>query len=152
MSTELRVLEDEDEVRLRTWTQLSRTCQQVQKRITAALLQAGVTLAQFDVLATLHYTEGLTQQELADWLLVTKGNVTGVLDRLAGCGWTERRADQRDARANRIFLTAAGRSKIAEVLPLHDRLVLQLLSQCGLQQVSALRDGLRVLERAAQTS
>ena len=53
----------------------------------------GMTLPQFDVLATLWHGEGITQQELASRLLVTKGNVVGLIDRLCTAGLVERRAD-----------------------------------------------------------
>src|SRR5688572_632302 len=101
-----------------------RAVQLVQRRVVATLTAHGLTLPQFDVLATLRYGEGVTQQELAGRLLVTKGNVCGVLDRLERLKWVERRADPDDARANRVYLTAAGRRKIDAVLPEHDATVL----------------------------
>ena len=51
----------------------------------------GMTLAQFDVLMTLWHSDGITQQELAEWLLVTKANVVGLIDRVSAAGWVERR-------------------------------------------------------------
>ena len=69
-------------MRRRTWVRLVRVVSLIQRRIVVALAHHDVTLPQFDVLATLRFGEGLTQQELAGRLLVTKGNVCGVLDRL----------------------------------------------------------------------
>src|SRR5678815_1161324 len=135
----LPLLERPDEVRLRAWVQLARVFYRVQKRIVLALGRHDVTLPQFDVLATLRFSEGVTQQELAERLLVTKGNVCGVLDRLEALGWVERRPDPKDARANRLHLTAAGRRKIGAVLPEHDALVLRAMRECSDADVKSLR-------------
>ena len=81
--------------------------------LTEVLADHGVTLPQFDVLATLWHGEGITQQELAERLLVTKGNVVGLIDRLCGAGLIERRDDPADRRANRLHLTKAGRKRLA---------------------------------------
>ena len=62
--------------------QLARTFYKIERSISASLAAQELTLAQFDVLATLRYGEGVTQKELAELLLVTKGNVVGLLDRL----------------------------------------------------------------------
>src|SRR4051794_20242664 len=88
------------EVKVRTWVQLARTFYLIQRRIMTMLAGHELTMPQFDVLATLRFSEGVTQQELAKRLLVTKGNVCGVLDRLEGLGWVQRRSDPKDARAN----------------------------------------------------
>src|SRR3954454_12174170 len=98
----LPLYEAADEVRLRVWVQLARTFYRIQRRIVLTLNEHDVTLPQFDVLATLRFGEGLTQQELAGRLLVTKGNVCGVLDRLEALFWVERRPDPKDRRANRL--------------------------------------------------
>lgn len=142
----LPIYEAPEQAGLRTWTQLARTFLRFQRRLSQELAQHGLTLPQFDVLATLHYTEGLTQQELAEWLLVTKGNVCGVLDRLQKSGWVERRPDERDARANRLYLTPEGRSKIELVLPEHDRAVLNTVQPLGRSQAQLLRGLLEQLE------
>src|SRR5271170_2697460 len=89
----------------------------LERRMAEALGAHGLTLPQFDVLATLWHGEGITQQELADRLLVTKGNVVGLIDRVSAAGWVERRPDPEDRRANRLYLTDAGRKLLAEAWP-----------------------------------
>ncbi len=86
-------------------------------RLGQVLAAHGLSLSQFDVLATLWHGEGITQQELAERLLVTKGNVVGLIDRVGAAGWVERRPDPEDRRANRLFLTEAGRKLLAEAFP-----------------------------------
>jgi DNA-binding MarR family transcriptional regulator len=148
----LSVVETADEARLRTWVQLVRTVQRVQRRVVTALAEHDVTLPQFDVLATLRFSEGVTQQELAERLLVTKGNVCGVLDRLERLGWVERRPDPKDARANRLFLTPAGRKKVGAVLPKHDALVAGVMGTLPGPDVRTLRRLLEELDRANDES
>ena len=97
-----------------TWL---RVHNRLERRIAETLGLHGLTLPQFDVLATLGHGEGITQQELAERLLVTKGNVVGLIDRVSLAGWVERRADPEDRRANRLYLTSAGRKLLAEAWP-----------------------------------
>ena len=68
---------------------------------------------------------GLSQQQLADSLLVTKGNVCQLLDKMEGSGLLERRPD---GRVNRLFLTDQGRRVHDEVVPKHEAMLAQRFS------------------------
>jgi MarR family 2-MHQ and catechol resistance regulon transcriptional repressor len=70
--------------------------------------QLRLTPSQFDVIATLGDTEGLTCAELSTATLVTKGTLTGVLDRLEAKGLIRRTPVANDRRSTRICLTAKG--------------------------------------------
>jgi len=67
-----------------------------------------LTPSQFDVIATLGDTEGMTCSELSAATLVTKGTLTGVLDRLAAKGLIFRDAVAGDRRCIKIRLTDKG--------------------------------------------
>ena len=67
-----------------------------------------LTPSQFDVIATLGDTEGMTCAELSAATLVTKGTLTGVLDRLEGKGLINRIPVEADRRSTRICLTEKG--------------------------------------------
>src|SRR4051812_26540385 len=102
-TTPLSVIESSSDARLRSWVELLRLSQQMTQRITAVIEQrGGPTLPQFDILATLRHGDGITQQELAERLLVTKGNVCQVLDRLEKLKWVQRRGDAKDGRVKRV--------------------------------------------------
>jgi DNA-binding MarR family transcriptional regulator len=101
----------------RVATSFLRFHSRLERRMAESLGLHGLTLPQFDVLATLWHGEGITQQELAERLLVTKGNVVGIIDRTSAAGWVERRPDPEDRRANRLYLTDAGRKLLAEASP-----------------------------------
>ena len=58
---------------VRVWVTLARVYTLLDSRLGQCLAAHGLSLSQFDVLATLRHGEGITQQELAERLLVTKG-------------------------------------------------------------------------------
>jgi DNA-binding MarR family transcriptional regulator len=104
---------------VKVWVTFARVYNRLERRLGRVLAAHGLSLSQFDVLATLLHGEGITQQELAERLLVTKGNVVGLIDRVGAAGWVERRPDPDDRRANRLYLTDAGRKILSEVFPCH---------------------------------
>ena len=79
----------------------------------------GLTLPQFDIVATLGNTSGMTATELGEKTLITKGTLTGVVDRLVGRGWVERAAHESDGRCQIIRLTQSGEALFAKVFPAH---------------------------------
>ncbi len=111
----------------------------IERQLVTLLDRHDMTLPQFDVLATLLFSEGVTQQELAKRLLVTKGNVVGLLNRLETAGWVTRRPDPVDARANRLYLTVNGRRTVEKVLPDHDALIERLFGCLSDDAVTTLR-------------
>lgn len=111
----------------------------MQRRLERVLEESRLSLAQFDVLATLSTGEGITQQELAERLLVTKGNICGLLDRLEKLQLVERRADPIDRRINRIYLTTAGRQTLATALPQHQAELQEMTAALSLEETKTLR-------------
>lgn len=90
------------------WLHMVRVHARIARVEQALLAEYGLTGAQFDVLSHLASEPGLNQQMLAGRLLVTKGNVCGLIDRLETAGYVERRADPEDRRTHRLYLTLAG--------------------------------------------
>jgi len=79
----------------------------------------GLTSAQFDVIAELGGTDGLTCVELGEGTLITKGTLTGVLDRLEAKGLLTREKVKGDRRATNILLTSQGEALYKKVFPAH---------------------------------
>lgn len=150
-SHSLALYEGEAELKVRTWVQLARTFLLIQRQAVVAVAEHELTLPQFDVLATLRFSEGVSQQELAERLLVTKGNVCGVIDRLEKTGWMERRNDPRDRRTNRLYLTPEGKRKIDRVLADHDRRVEQVMRGLTVTDTIALRSLLETLQKSVES-
>ncbi|HEY0778924.1 MAG TPA: MarR family transcriptional regulator [Gemmatirosa sp.] len=123
------------------WIRTVRAYLIVSKTMERTFRAHGLTPPQFDILATLHRLPGISQQELADRMLVTKANVSFILRGMEAAGWVERRADAHDARLNLLHLTATARDTFAGVLADHDRVLAQALdgfSDDELQTVAAL--------------
>jgi len=77
----------------------------------------GLTPPQYDVIVTLGDTGGLTCKELSEKTLVTKGTLTGVMDRLEAKGLIERVAFTDDRRCTIIRLTLKGERLFRKVFP-----------------------------------
>ncbi len=102
-------------------------------------LEDRMTLARFDLLASLEREDGQTLAGLSRALLVTAGNVTGLVDRAERDGVVERRPEPSDRRVARVWLTREGRILIRELLPLHARLVHELIGGLPAQERRDLR-------------
>jgi len=110
-----------------------------------------LTLPQFDVLAELARADagGFTFVELSRLLLVTSGNLTGIVDRLEEQRLVERAPDDKDRRVIRVALTDKGRRVTGTMLPAHAADIEEILSfmpRAALTELSdllgQLRDGL----------
>ena len=149
-SWKLPVLTDPRRLPLQAWVRLIRARERIGRRLERLFARHGLTTAQFDVLATLQQGDGITQQELSERLLVTKGNVCGLIDRAEAAGWVERRPDPEDRRANRLFLTESGCQRLAETLPDHHAVIEKLLGPLGPGKLQGFVDILDDLIQAAE--
>ncbi len=130
---------------LLTWLRLARVFQKIERRATIGLRCSDVSLAQFDVLAHVAGRPGITQQELADSLLVTKGNICQLLDRMEREGVVER---VQEGRTNRLRLTEKGQDLSCRIIPAHEARIEACLSALSRQDQADLHRLLRKLERA----
>lgn len=134
--------------RLDCWLQMIRTYDQMQDEVAAQLQRHGLTLPQFEVLSSLAVSSCTNQQELARRLQVTKGNLVGLIDRLAERGWVERRPDPEDRRVNRVRITEPGKVLMEKVYPDQLAAVEAMMAKLGLDEVDALRSLLKKLDAA----
>jgi DNA-binding MarR family transcriptional regulator len=95
---------------LRIWFRFIRLHRRATNAVAGELKALGLSIPQFDLLSTLTEREGLSQQELAERLYVTKGNVSGLLDRMVEADLVERRSIPGDRRSNALHLTLKGRT------------------------------------------
>jgi MarR family 2-MHQ and catechol resistance regulon transcriptional repressor len=79
--------------------------------------QCGLTHAQFDIIATLGNTAGMSIKELGDKTLITKGTLTGVIDRLEAKGLVARERSCDDKRSFFVRLTPAGEDTFKDAFP-----------------------------------
>jgi DNA-binding MarR family transcriptional regulator len=131
---------------VRAWVRMLRLSQKVvQPALLEMLRRLGLNPAEFDILDTLAAREGLTQQDLADTLLVTKSNMTYHLCRMEERGLVDRRAE---GRKNRLYLTGEGRRLLEEALPEHEALIDERFSGLSVEERAQLDDLLKKLERS----
>jgi DNA-binding MarR family transcriptional regulator len=119
-----------------------------------------LTLPQFEVLAELARADagGFTFVELSRLLLVTSGNLTGIVDRLEEQRLVERRPDAKDRRVIRVALTDKGRKVTGHMLPAHAADIEEILAFMPRASLTALsdllgklRDGLHARAELGQT-
>ncbi len=149
---------NKSEISIRVWFRLVRLMARMQGAISDRLREIGVSIPQCDVLTTLSEKEGVSQQQLAERLYVTKGNISGLLDRLEDAGFVQRRATASDRRQYSIYLTEAGRTMAEKAIAVQHRWIastLGRLSEADLEaletQLLALRDIVRQQETPART-
>lgn len=99
------------------WLQMIRTYDHLQTQVATLLQTHNMTVPQFEVLSTLKAAECTNQQELAQRLQVTKGNLVGLIDRLTERGWVERVQVPGDRRVNRVRITESGREMFKKAFP-----------------------------------
>lgn len=107
-----------------------------------SLKPLGITRSQWWVLAFLSRRDGMTQTALAADLDLTKVAIGGLIDRMEIGGFVERRADERDARARRVYLTRAGKQLVATIRENVDAVETDILSSVS---ESELDEAARVL-------
>ncbi|SHH56690.1 MarR family winged helix-turn-helix transcriptional regulator [Massilia sp. CF038] len=79
--------------------------------------RSGLTHAQFDIIATLGNTPGMTYKELGEKTLITKGTLTGVIERLESKGLVARERCPDDKRSFYVRLTKSGEAMFESVFP-----------------------------------
>ena len=127
------------------WLRLMRVYQKVDRASSEHLKGWGLSVAQFDVLAHVGVSEGITQQELADSLLVTKGNVCQLVDKLEDRGLISR---LQQGRANLLFLTDEGRRLFEQVVPAQEAAIAERFSVLSMEEQALLYELLRKFDRA----
>ena len=107
-----------------------------------------LTVPQADVVFTLGNTQGLTCKQIGGKTLITKGTLTGILDRLEAKGLVRRMRLSEDRRSTRIQLTRAGKRVFAREFPrqiAHLKKRFQRISATELREIRSALQKLRDL-------
>jgi DNA-binding MarR family transcriptional regulator len=96
---------------LRLWLRLFTCKEVVEGEVRRRLRERfNLTLPRFDLMAQLDRTpKGMTLGELSQRMMVSNGNVTGLVDRLVEQGLIDRQPSRTDRRVQIVRLTAEGR-------------------------------------------
>ena len=111
----------------------------------------GLTPSQFDIIATLGDTPGMTFKELGEKTLITKGTLTGVVDRLEGKGLVKRVALPQDGRCSIVMLTRAGEREFKRVFLPHVDHMGKAFGKVGTADLDALQVKLAELRSILET-
>lgn len=123
---------------VRVWFRLMRLETRMRVAVSDRLRHLGLSVPQCDVLTTLTEREGISQQALAQRLYVTKGNISGLVDRLVAAGLVERRAIVADKRQHAIYLTSAGRAAAEKAIACQRRFVAETIGRLPAGKLSSL--------------
>jgi len=102
--------------------------------------QFELTPAQFDVIATLGNTSGMSMGEIGEKTLITKGTLTGVIDRLERKGLIVREVSASDRRSTIVKLTPEGDTLFHTAFPVHIADMKQHLTTFNTDELEGLRD------------
>ncbi|MBD0302483.1 MAG: MarR family transcriptional regulator [Tolypothrix sp. T3-bin4] len=107
--------------------------------------EVGLTSPQFDVISTLGNTSGMTMGELAEKTLVTKGTLTGIIDRLEHKGLVRREVPEDNRRCFNIVLTQEGEEAFESVFPAHIAYLKERFGRLDEQELEELYAALKKL-------
>ncbi len=163
MSAEPHALDSESRARgdhadhkaeLRLWLRLLTCTTMIETEIRRRMRERfDITLPRFDLMAQLERVpDGMTLGELSRRMMVSNGNVTGLVDRLVAEGLLQRRQSDTDRRAHYVSLTEAGRRSFAAMAAEHEDWVADLFADLGPGEVASLMSLLGAAKRSVQRS
>jgi DNA-binding MarR family transcriptional regulator len=139
---------------LRLWLRLLATNTLIETEVRRRLReQFEVTLPRFDLMAQLERKpHGMTLGELSQRMMVTNGNVTGLVDRLVTEAVITRTRQKSDRRSHIVSLTDKGRRQFARMAKEHESWIAAMfadLSQNDFAMLTNLLGKLKVSVRTA---
>ncbi|MEO7208101.1 MAG: MarR family transcriptional regulator [Steroidobacteraceae bacterium] len=129
---------------LRLWLRLLACSHLIENHVRKSLYaQFKTTLPRFDLMAQLErFPAGLQMGELSRRMLVTGGNVTGIVDQLERTGLIVRTEDPADRRAYLVKLTKEGRRRFGQMAVEHESWILNLFSGIPKREQRLLNESL----------
>ena len=133
--------------KLRLWLRLLRTSRSIEAELRRRFAaEFATTLPKFDVMAALSRApDGMKMTELSRHLMVSNGNVTGIVERLVAEESVERLARAGDRRATFVRLTDKGLSRFAGMAEAHAGWIDAILGNLSRAEIETLS---RLLARA----
>lgn len=133
---------------LPTLRELASTYQAFEAYSAAHIRTLDLTPAQFDIIATLGNTPGMPLKELGEKSLITKGTLTGVVDRLTDKKLVQRVASPSDGRSQTVQLTAQGVALFERIFPDHLAHLQRAFTELSPDELANLEKSLRHLREA----
>ncbi len=131
---------DRDKQKLRIWLRLLKISRQMEAEIRERLrVEFHTTLPRFDVLAALYReTDGMKMSALSSALMVSNGNVTGIIERLVSDGYVVRVPVSEDRRAMVVKLTPTGEKEFLHMAKIHEGWIASMLDSLDAKDADIL--------------
>jgi len=136
---------------LRLWLRLLTCTTLIEGEVRSRLRERfGVTLPRFDLMAQLDKAaDGMTLSDVSKRMMVSNGNVTGLVERLVESGHLDRRTSDIDRRVQVIRLTKSGRAEFRRMAAEHETWISDIFSDLTPKDV---RELMRLLAKAKSSA
>ncbi len=126
--------------RVRVWLRLLATANLIEGRLRTRLADGfDISMPRFDALAQLaRHPDGMTMTALSRRMMVTKGNISALVERLVEDGLVERMAVPGDRRSTVVRLSPAGKDRFSGIAPTMEAWVVELFSGLDDAEIDAL--------------
>ena len=140
------------EAELRLWLRLLTCTALIEGEVRSRLRDTfDVTLPRFDLMAQLDKApSGMTLGELSQRMMVSNGNVTGLVDRLVEQNMIERRPSPTDRRAMLVNLTSDGRKAFRAMARTHEGWIAEIFGEFSRNEIDQLMQLLAKTKAAAR--
>ncbi len=134
-------IENRQRLEASSWIAVVRAYQECNRRYTLMLEHFDLTIPQFDVLSAIHkHDPAATPRMIADELVVTRGNITGLLHRLQERRLVRTRSHETDGRSFYCELTPSGRRLFENARKAASRFIAEQLSPFSDDEVRDTRE------------
>lgn len=153
LDSESRLTED-DHLALKLWLRVLTCTNLIEGQLRGRLREDfGSTLPRFDLLAQLErHPKGLTMGELSSLMMVSGGNVTGLVAQLAKEDLVSRTPLESDRRTFLVKLTAKGKRHFLKMAKSHEAWIVDMFSNVSHQDQEALKALLGVLKESVKST
>jgi MarR family transcriptional regulator, organic hydroperoxide resistance regulator len=129
--------------RFRNWIAVAKVAALVKDAMGDALGPLGLKLPHYDALAAIFRFPGMTQQELADRLLVGRSTLSMLLPELEKQHLVIRKGDDGDKRLRRLFLTSEGEALTRRGLAAQTELIDDMMGALSTEECERIGDMMR---------
>ncbi len=141
-----------DNPRFHNWIAVARACQVMGLTLARALQPLDIKPPHLDILVNLFRTPGISQQDLADKLLVGRSNLSMLLPQLEKRGLLVRRSDPQDRRVLRLELTAEGTELTLEAIAIQSALIDRTMKTASAEECNLVGDVMTRIIRELTTT
>ena len=129
-----------DNPRFRNWIAVARACQMMSLTLTRALQGLDLKPPHLDILANVYRYLGISQQDLANKLLVGRSNLSMLIPQLEQRGLIERRTDEDDRRVLRLTLTGKGETLTEDALAIQTEVIDRSMAASSVDECNLVGD------------